>query len=414
MYDIRKGQYIVKLSTGKVLNFYHEERLGLVYSVLGRRGNWMDPVAAARGSVPGFSIEIDSSDTIHIFYQNREGHLLYTNSHSDKWIPHPILNSKNAEAYEKHLKMLLIGKNIHFLYTLKYNDSILLSHQVLSDMKNLSTPKVIDFVPEGELPYAATTDNSGSITVYYPSADGKFYQMGLRQYNPGTGQWSEFKPVSSYTGDNDSPHVLHDFSDTTHLLWSRRGRSGFDLVYRYKRAGQSAWSADRILATLGETCSNASILCINDETVIYWFQGGILYSLLLDKNLSALNKPEKLSFVENRQMHCILYRTNQAEENTRFCTQELPGSFQNGFRLAFIQGHLAQDLTNLTPDDLKNMIIDSLKSLTLQMSTLKETQQKLENSFFSIQAGLQNFQKEWTKGAIRLDTVESDLRGQSQ
>jgi len=69
---------------------------------------------------------------------------------------------------------------------------------------------------------------------------------------------------------------------------------------------------------------------------------------------------------------------------------------------------------SMSPNELRNMIIDTLKLLKGGLDELKETQEELKNSMQSLNASQQNLEKEVSKLSIRLNLLENDVRQSGQ
>jgi hypothetical protein len=78
MYNTNSQQFIYKQSTGKIYNFYYNEKQGLCYSILSKRNTWGEPNVLQKNIHNNFSMEMDAEDNFHILYQDAGGNIFYS------------------------------------------------------------------------------------------------------------------------------------------------------------------------------------------------------------------------------------------------------------------------------------------------------------------------------------------------
>jgi len=405
MYNKNDRQYILKQSSGKVWNFFYSERQGLCYSTLTKRNTWSEPVVLQRNIHNTFFVTIDTDDNFNILFQDAKGNIYYCKI-DDKGISTiPILNSRTPIAYDKHL-YLIPQKNItHFFYTLVYNDACMLVHQTLQD-KRPNSPKVIDYVVKGENPYTAVYDSSGNIYVFYQSSDGKYMQLGYKKYTADQKFWSDFTPITRYKGDCENASAIIDNNNIIHLSYQRRSDKFYELVYQQKTPEKNLWSDEVIIYSSPYTYENSSILYTNDNLYIYWVKdSSIYYSMSIDKG-ATWSKFSKYNFSTGRQLMCLNYRANSPYQNEKIICKDIPGNFSNGVTLAFYPK--ASSGSSTSPDDLKNLLLDSLNLLKESVEQLKNSVAKIEDEILSINLAQRSFEKEIVKHSIRLQLLEKN------
>lgn len=406
MYNPDNRQYLFRDSTGRIFNLYHEEKRGLCFSSLTKKNYWSDPVILSKDCMKPISADMDQDDTAHIFFQDKHGNLLYNRVPDPFQQSVPVLNSKSQSAYNKHINVISMKNVLHLFYVLQHNEERLLAHQTFSDGKP-GTPRVVDYVTDTPIPYAVCCDKSGSIFAFYQSSDGKHYQLGYKRLAPTQKSWSEFIPVTNRPGDAELPVILSDNTSIIHMCYQYRSSRQYELIYRQKVPDKNMWSNESVIHSSSYPFDTASILYTSAGLYIFWVRDDtIFYSASTDKG-STWSKAAKYNFSAARQLVCLAYKSNHPSEYEKIITRHIPGSFINGVKFAFYQ--IPPDNISMSADELKNMIVDSLKMLNASVDELKEADGEIRDSLSKLELSQQSMEKEQVKCSLKLSLMEEEL-----
>lgn len=408
MYSSNNKHYVFKQSSGKVWSFFYDERLGICCSSLGRKNTWSSPSSLRRNAYNIFSADIDDKDRFHVLFQDKQGNISYCLIENGSVNTVPVLNSKRPTAYNKHLRLAPFKDSVHLFYVLQHKDSVILAHQTLTGGK-VQTPKVIDYVTENTCPYSIVHDRSNNIYAFYQSSDGKYLQMGYKKYIPSQKFWSEFTPVTRYQGNCEFPRTIVDNNDVIHICYQRRSSKQYELVYQQKIPDKNIWTDELVVHSSAYPFNESSILRLDDNIIVYWVRDDIIYYCLSKDRGKTWGKPSKYNFPVGRQLVCVSYKTNDPYEKERVSIENVPGSFIKGIKMAFYQ-EIADSLNNVSEDDLKSIITDSLQELKGSIDELEESDKNIKEEMLKLNKTLQDLEKEVIKYSVKLNSIENEIR----
>ncbi|NJD02878.1 MAG: hypothetical protein FIA99_09880 [Ruminiclostridium sp.] len=406
MYNSGNKQFIFRQSNGDIWNFYHDYRYGLCYNTLTKRNTWTNPVSLHKSAFQSFFAEMDPDDRFHILFQDNLGNVNYSFMDKDSIKTVPVLNSKAPTAYNKHLCLIPFKNSICFFYVLRQESSPIFAYQVLSEEK-ISNPRVIDYVSDNICPYSVLMDKNQNIYAFYQTTDGKHLQLGYKKYNMQRKLWNEFAPVSKYDGDCEFPRVISDSSGIMHLSYQRKAGKQFELVYQQKTPDKNIWSNEVVIHVSGHSFDDSSIFWVNDNVIIYWVRDDIIYYCLGTQSGNVWEKPLRYSFPTTHKLLCMSYKSNNAYEIDKTAIVEIPGSFAGGLKLAFYQ-QPSDNGENLSAEELRTLILDSLKLLKVGMEDLKDSGIGLRDDLNKYGNRQKELEKDIVKQAVKLDALESD------
>jgi hypothetical protein len=404
MYDAEIKQFVLRRSNGDIWNFFHDERQGLCYSNLTKRSTWSNPVTLHKNANPHFHVDMDQEDNFHILFQDNQGNIQYSYLSEDSLRTVPVLNSKTPTAYNKHFYIVPFRNNVHFFYTLQHDNSILLACQILSDGK-AGSPKVVDYVTDSRFPCSVICDKSSNIYAFYQSSDGKNLQIGFKKYNLAQMLWSDFIPVTKYDGNCEYPRTVMDASGILHLCYQRHSAKLYEMVYLQKVPDKNLWTNEVVVHSSIHPFDNSSILWINDSIIVYWVRDDMVFYNAGAQSGTSWSKPLKLNFQAGRQLVCLHYKSNTVYEATRIVVHNIPGSFVGGLRLAFHQ-HLQENRDSLSGEDLRSLILDTLKLLKANIEELKEGESNIKEELSRLISRYDDLERDQIKSAVRLDFLE--------
>lgn len=405
MYSSDARQFVLRQSTGDFWNFYHDNRYGICYSTLTKRNNWINPVSLHKNAYHNFFADMDLEDHFHLLFQDSQGNIHYSYIDKDSINTIPILNSKTPSAYNKHLFLIPAKNSVHIFYVLRRDSSPILAHQILSN-GNTNNPRVIDYITEGNKPYSIIQDKAQNIFVFYQSTDGKYLQIGYRKYNSQKKSWSEFNPITRFDGNCEYPEIIIDSNDIMHLCYQRHNQKQFDLVYLQKTPEKNVWSNETIIYSSSHSFENASVFWVNDNVIVFWVREDTIYYSLGSQSGNTWEKPAKYNFPATHKLVCLSYKTNNIYEADKISVKTIPGSLNGGLRFAFYQ-QPSDNGENLTTDELRTLILDSLKLLKDGLQDLKEEETGIRDDVNQHNNRIDDLEKELVKYSVKLELVET-------
>ncbi|NLC68052.1 MAG: hypothetical protein GX754_04550, partial [Clostridiaceae bacterium] len=314
-----------------------------------------------------------------------------------------------------------------------HNDKVLLTHQVLSN-GTVENPKVVDYVYDSNVPCKAAQDKSGNIYVFYQSPGITSTQLGYRVLSRENKNWSAFTPITSPGTKCDFPSVVVDNSNVMHVCFQRQvqdqgqdqeqeqrkvqdqGQGQYKLVYKQKTPGENQWSDETIIHSSPYPFDNSSVLVIDEKVIVYWVRMNTIFYSYSNNRGNTWSKPARYNFLTAQKLTWISYNTNVPYESGRIAIRDIPGSFTNGFKLAFYQDFLGNS-PDSSADNLKIMVTDyfkyfkeSIDTLNNEINTLSNENKILKTRLSEIETAHNNLIKEKEKLSIKLNLLEGRLK----
>ncbi len=400
MYNDKDAQFILKQSSGMVWNFFYDDVHGICCSTMTKRRTWTEPISLQKNACPYFYMDLDYDDRFHLLFQDRNGNILYSRIENENIKTIPVLKSKSKSVYNKHFYLIPSKKNIQLFYVIEHNDRLILAHQQIIG-EEPSNPRVIDYVNPCAFPYVITTDRNGTIYAYYQASDGKYLQLGYKKYMGNRNYWGEFTPVTRFNGDCEFPHVICDINNVMHLCYQRRAEKQFELVYQQKIPDRNLWSGETVISSSAYSFSNSDMVFANGNLYIYWVRENAVYFSSSSDSGTTWSKPARLNFSSGRQLFCFNYRTNYPYESDKIIARCTPGNFINGFTMAFYEDS-SSNIYNLSAEELRSMIVDTLKLLKTNIEEIRENISEMQASITELRAAQQHLEREVTKYSIKM------------
>jgi hypothetical protein len=353
-------------------------------------------------------MDMDYEDCFHIIYQDKQGNIFYSKMGNDSISTVPVLNSKQASSYNKHLFLVHSKNAMHFFYTLQHNNSTMLAHQILANGQ-AEVPKIIDYVMDNTCPYTVICDKSGSIYAFYQSSDGRYIQLGYKRYLQPQKLWGEFVPITKLKGIAEYPRAVVDSKGTIHLCYQCRFEKYNNLIYQQKVPDRNMWTNEFTVHSSSHSFADFSVVCTGSDITVYWVRDDIIYCSSSGDYGITWSKPARYPFSAGRQMVCVYYKTNSPYEADRIISSCVPGSFINGFRLAFYKTSEDAGGKSMSAEELRKMIVESLQMLKTSVEELKEADTALKGNITDLYSAQQNINREITKCNVRLSNMENEI-----
>lgn len=396
MYDRFKNQYIIRLSGGKVINFYYKENIGLCATILNKRNMWTESTVLAKDCQRSFSADIDNGDIVHILYQDSKSNLseiLYSDSGQ---IVKPLLRSIDEGQVDRNPTTISTDSGHYFIYTTDNDGSKLLTYQTRQPDSTFSQPKIIDYIINSKLSYCAFPDSDGNIIIFYQCADSQNKAIGIKKINASREDACDFIALSASTEDSFILGGFCDSSGICHLIWDTKIENKYELHYGSVLPEKKVLENEQIINISDISHANSSII-ENDSTILcYWCWENSIYYSVASQDIS-FSTPEKYGLFDGKQYYCITYKSNYSDRLSKINGYFLPGNFVNGYSLGFTEtpvkmppvkiiGPLVNDITYTNRMDFSED--KSLANLYNRLEALEKKVQKIE-----IEAAKENISK---------------------
>ncbi len=434
MFNFHNRHYIFRQSNGEIRNFYCDLRQNLCCGTLTRNGAWSDAVILAKNVYQYFYAELDQDNVYHILFQDNNGNIDYIVMDGQSAKTLPVLNSKTPSVYNKQLYIAPLKKDIYLFYVLQHENSFMLAYQLVRGSKP-GTPKIVDYVSGSNIACSVLYDSSMNIYAFYQSYDGKYLQLGYKKFNTVQRHWSDFTPLTKYTGNCELPHALIDTNGTIHLCYQRRAPKLFEMVYQQKTPDKNFWSDETILHSSIHPFENASILQAEDKITVYWIRDDVIYYNIAPLSGENWSKPARYGAQLGRRLQCVCYkdqiqRGSIGSDDESFGSGDIsslspgiyPGTVSNGFRLAFINTDsmigappfaqfppAAVSSSTASGDDLKKLLLSTFKQMQDNISEIRTGWTETKNEMSRLMNAYSAMSKELSKYSIRINMLEGKL-----
>ncbi|MCX7922807.1 MAG: hypothetical protein N3B21_12480 [Clostridia bacterium] len=407
MFDVNDRQYIVKLSSGKITNIFYKDGAGAYLRSLDKGDTWLTPVHITKDIMPNFDVCVDSTDNIHILYQNTKGNIGYLLNNNGSWSVKSVLKSKNSSIYNKYLTIIHNGQTIILFYVLKYSGRNLLAYQIMDSQQDISEPKVIDYITDSKTPYIVLEDKKGETYIFYRYLDVKYDCIGCKKYIPSRRQWSDFTPITEYDGESEVLGAGVDSNNNIYICWQKILQSRYELMYSVRYWGNEHWEKEKTLTSSPRAFSNCSIAIVNSKIVLYWVEGDDIYYFVSNDKGRTWSKQDKYTSFDGKPLHCISYKSNIADERENWHVEKLPGNLVGSCNLAFINETKEKKQEENT-DDLRALLVSALNSLTESVDQIKQSMRETTEKLEALDDKQKQIEGEILKLSARADTVDSE------
>lgn len=388
MFNIDQKDYIVRLSTGKVINFFYQNGSGIHFRVLNNNGSWSDPVIAVSDTLPSFSLCTCSDDSIYLIYQNTRGDILYSLYSGDNMSPASVLiNKKSTESAVSKLFVKQVSGSVLFLYTVHQLNETILAFQLLNSKGELTRPSAVDYISGKNAFFCGVTDRNNDLYIFYKNKGRQKNAAGFRKYNSRDSKWEQFEPLIEFDGDYSLISADFDRHDNIHLLWQKRYPQKSELMYSLKHLGADVWD-EKVLCKASDPFVNSSVLVLHDTVICFWVnKSGVFYCISKNNGINWKGV-EKYNHDNTDEYCCIDYYSSDTSDNLQHPVVNVPGRYINGFELAFlstaeqaaynrIDNVLQTDILSKAPENISNLI-SIAENLEKRMNLLEVRLKQLE------------------------------------
>jgi len=419
MYDPEKKQYILKNSLGVYYHVYFEPDRGLCLRMLSDNYVWSRGFVLASNAVNDFSVALDSEDFLHFVFQSRDGSIMYGHGKHGQIETKPILNSRDATPWPKHLNLLISGDTVIIFYKIRYSGRHLISMQTVRDGM-VSKPLAIDYSDGSGPNYSVFLDNNEKCHIVYSIAGSARMHLLYREMKEDFSIFNAPKTIYSSDGNIYFPSAAVDPDNKIHLLFQVHYDDFYEILYKNLSSVKPVQTLHKSSSPLGFTG------ILQKSGTLYCFRtagSGILARNSRDggKNWSA---EAPVNFSSSGELTCFIFRTNFKKEKETFYSNEVPGNFSHGYQLAFISED-SPDISDLKdysgtagsifdnfsivggkPADRTRKIPDNdNKESTSDDQYIK----KIENKLLQLQSITENMQRDLTKHWLLFKEIEKKL-----
>jgi len=403
-----------------------------------------------------FYAELDPDDVYHILFQDNNGSISYITMDGQSVRTIPVLNSRNPSVYNKQLYIAPLKKDAYLFYVLQHDNSFMLAYQQVKGGKP-GSPKIVDYVSASNIPCSVLYDSSMNIYAFYQSYDGKYLQLGYKKFNTSQRHWSDFTPVTKYTGNCELPHAVIDRQGTIHLCYQRRAPKMFEMVYQQKTPDRNFWSPETVLHSSIHPFENASILQVEDRIIVYWIRDDVIYYNIAPLSGDNWSKPARYGTDFGRRLQCICYKdmrqrhlpdpnlfgdssslrelgsfwaksqpSSSAESVQALSPEIYPGIVSNGYRLAFTDdgsitsasassgfSQASAGKSSGSSDDVRQLILNVFKQMQDNISEIHSGLTETKNEMGRLMNAYMAMSKELTKCSIKVNMLENRLNQMS-
>lgn len=331
MYHPEKKQYILKNSFGVSYHVYFEPNRGLCLRMLGDSLVWSRGFVLASNAVNDFSVTLDSEDFLHFAFQSGDGSIMYGHGKHGHMEIKPILNSRDATPWPKHINLLISGDAVLIFYKIRYSGRHLISVQTVKEGV-VSKPLAIDYSDGSSPNYSVFPDNNGKCHIVYTIAGSARMHLLYREMKEDFSLFNAPKTVYSTDGSIYFPTAAVDPDNKIHLLFQVHYDDFHEILYKNLSSVKPVQTLHK-----SEPPPGFSGL-LQKSGILYFFRtsnSDILTRSSRDGGKSW-SEEAPLDFSKGRELTCFIYKTNFKKEKEHFFSIEVPGNFSHGYQLAFL------------------------------------------------------------------------------
>ncbi len=408
MFNIDQKDYIIRLSNGKVINFFYQNGSGIYSRVLNNNGSWADSKIAICDTLPSFNLCTCLDDSIYLIYQNSRGDILYSVYSGDNISPASVLiNKKSTESAVSRLLVKQAGNSVLFLYTVNQLNETLLACQILKGNGELTRPTAVDYISGKKAFFYGAADRNNDLYIFYKNKGRQKTTTGFRKYNSKDCKWEQYEPLIEYEGDYNLISADFDRHDNIHLMWQKKYPQKHELMYSLKHLGADVWD-EKVLCKASEPFINSAILVAHDTVICFWVnKSGIFYCISRNNGITWKGI-EKYNHDNTDEYCCIDYYSSDSSDKTQNPVINVPGRYINGFELAFFSNAeqaVYDRADNVFPTDKLSKVPENLSDLISLTGNLEKRISLLEARLQQLEAG--NSKRTEPQQAVSKDTREN-------
>lgn len=409
MFSINKKQYLLEFPGGELHNIFYKENSGICLSTF--NGTWRAPSVIAPDALPDFSAVLDGSGSLHILYRSESGGLTLMTEKGGKRYSAAVHTGIQKSDHIRAPGLLATDDKIYILYVLELLGKKTLFCQSYEAGKDVAGPRALDRIKGGTVPYRSAKTEDGRIHVFYRSPGGSYGRPGYRTLDTGREEWGEFIPISMDPEDSDSSYceilsVAADGHHSLHALLQKLSGQKCELVHMRLPGGP-----ERLKKTLSSSpfsFGNSAILVLNDKLIVYWVRENKIFWSRSQDGGNSWTKPERYDFIDG-PLACFQLLSAPAGRGGSAYLNELPGSFSENCRLAFIDELGYEKEESELMNNYKDSIIGTLKMLSRSIDELNKSINEINDKIKSLEAGSKLLSIEASNQSAKMNLAEAEF-----
>lgn len=226
-----------------------------------------------------FDIITDEKGNFHIVTQDTEGNMVYFTYDFTNWKKYTILRSKSGKINMHGFKMFIRSGIVHCFYILESNHKNMLIHHTFSPADDVTTPKVIDCIGNGN--FSCAMDESANIHIFYINENEKsVYKI-----------YKDGKYAEEVLPDEESVRgICCIYAGRIHLIYTAKMKSYRTIIYYNPESKER-----KIINFSDGNISDCAIYGYDNSVYIQWMERMRLYQCVSDDGGKTFKKPMILS-----------------------------------------------------------------------------------------------------------------------
>jgi len=231
-----KENFLLRNSKGEYINLYLSDKNKIIYDFYDDKGKFTKSSLLADVEVLDYSVDIDSSDRMHLVCLSKEGSLLYFINHTDNWSKNRLTSLDTKSNIFKYLTLKITTEKVHIFYSSSnlINPSVWTIHHISGDRKGWEKNVIISIAPgRSMMPFYVDYDKIGNIHLIYKNVVNGTQHVFYTFFSSFLQKWSKApKCLTTSESDNLHPYLFTDSRDNLHVVWCTLINSNLQLVYK--------------------------------------------------------------------------------------------------------------------------------------------------------------------------------------
>jgi hypothetical protein len=367
MYNPDQKQYIIKNSFGVSYHVYFEQGRGLCIRMLSDSRIWSRGYVLDKSAINDFAVALDKNDVFHFVFQTNKGSIMYGHGMHGQIEVHPILASKEATSYPKHVSLLLSGDTVLFFYIVKHQNQHILSMQSIQN-GILSKPLAIDYVHDPS--YIPFLDVSGKCHLVYINSNHNKMQINHRIIKDDFSIFNAPSIIHSCEGNISSLSYVLTNANKIYIAFEVSKNGSYEVIF------MNLLQAKQIntLYTSKSPAGHIGLLYIGG--VIYFYRTDRESIYFIYSNNEGLTWSNEALYATISNAICFSYTSNYSQEE-KIYSQQIPGNFTRGYNLAFLNDETVNTIQETKKSSKEeNSDYSNLKSKVLKLQNLTDIMEK--------------------------------------
>ncbi len=276
------NEYIVIKNKTQFWHFTYKQN-SIIYKIRGQDGDWADDTKLLDNVLDDFSIDIDSSGSLHLMCLNSKGELLYFVHNGTHWY-NKVLATFPLDRYRlKYLTISCRGKHINTFFAvcpLKSSSVCSIQHNFWNGTKwenfkvvRITGGSIID-------PFHVGYDHTGTIHLVYKAPRLGVQQLYYCKFRTDYSVWGNPEKITVAAGRDSYHYAMTDNKDTLHLVWNHPTNSVMQIKYLQRARisyPRGIWKNDFIISGEGADNKQPLFYIIGNTLWVVWIHKNSLF-----------------------------------------------------------------------------------------------------------------------------------------